>query len=178
MHGDVEVQTADYLEHLLFNCELPGVGCVAPVVVGSNGTVSSAGLIIGGVDIVVPAMRGWRPETDGYAGSLSCVREVSAVPPDCYAVARRVLERLAGPSPYFSGDFCQAVDLSMRAVATGLCNLCTPRVLVRHLGPECPAKQHDTLDMLLLADAWKSLIKRGDPFYNPGLDQIAPGYKA
>ncbi len=48
MAGDVEAQTPDWLEHLLFGCELPGIACVAPLILASDGLVSSAGLILGG----------------------------------------------------------------------------------------------------------------------------------
>ncbi len=177
MAGDLEIQTSDWLEHLLFGCELPGVACVTPLVLSSNGAVSSAGLILGGEGIVGPAMAGWQPGSDGYAGSLSCVREVSAVPGDCWAVARRTLDDLGGLSPYFAGDHHQTVDLSLRALSAGLRNLCTPRVVVRHRRAAASESQSEPLDELLLADAWEPLIKKGDPFHNCNFEQVSPGYQ-
>jgi len=178
MVGDLEVHTSDWLEHLLFECELPRVGCVAPLILSSDGTVASAGLILGEAEAVGPAMYGWQPGADGYAGSLSCVREVSAVSGDCYAVTRRVLDDLGGLSPYYASDHYQAVDFSLRASSRGLRDLCTPRVIVRHRGPALRDAQRDALDELLLADAWDPLIKKGDPFHNRNFDQVAPGYRA
>ncbi len=178
MAGDLEVQTPDWLEHLLYECELPRVACVTPLVLSYSEEVASAGLIIGGEDAVAPAMRRRQPGTDGYAGSLSCVREVSAVPGDCYAVARRAWGILGGLSPYYAGDHYQAVDYSLRASSRGLRNLCTPRVVVRHRGPILRDGPRDALDRLLLADTWDAVLKKGDPFHNRNFVQVAPGYRA
>ena len=178
MAGDLEVQTPDWLEHLLFECELPGAGCVAPLILSADGTVASAGLTLGGEGTVSPAMKGLQPGTDGYAGSLSCAREVSAVPGDCYAVTRSVCALLGGLSPYYAGDHYQAVDLSLRASSRGLRNLCTPRVVVRHRGPALRDGRRDALDELLLADAWEALIKKGDPFHNRNFAAVAAGRPA
>jgi GT2 family glycosyltransferase len=178
MAGDLEVQTPDWLEHLLYECELPRVACVTPLILSYSGEVASAGLILGGEDAVAPAMRRLQPGADGYAGSLSCVREVSAAPGDCYAVTRAVWGLLGGLSPYYAGDDYQAVDFSLRAFSRGLRNLCTPRVVVRHRGPALRDGRSDALDELLLADAWEALIEKGDPFHNRNFAQVAPGYRA
>ena len=189
MVGDLEVQTPDWLEHLLYECELPGVACVAPLILAADGTVACAGLILGGADVVGPAMQGRQPGTDGYAGSLSCVREVSAVPGDCFALARPLVALLGPLSPYYAGDGLQAIDFSLRASSKGLRNLCTPRVVVRRRGPALGDGQRDgqrdgrrdapdALDALLLADAWGPLLAKGDPFHNRNFAPGAPGYEA
>jgi FkbM family methyltransferase len=166
MIGDLEVETPDWLEHLLFNCELPGVGCVTPVVLAPDGRVSSAGLHLTADGGVGPAMRGRRPGSDGYAGSLACVREVTAVSGSCLAVTREALDQLGGLNEYYSTDYCQAVDLSIRAVAEGHRNLCTPRVTVRHRAQAASEGEAVRLDRLLLLDAWEPLITRGDVYWH------------
>ena len=122
-------------------------------------------------------MRGWPPGADGYAGSLSCVREVSAVSGDCFALTRRVLDQLGGFSPYYANNSSKAVDFSIRVVSRGLHNLCTPRVVMRHQERAGRDGQRDALDKLLLLDVWEPLIKKGDPFHNRNFAQIAPGYQ-
>ena len=177
MMGDMLVETPDWLDHLLLGCSLPGVGCVAPLVLSAGGRVSSAGLILGGKDGVFPAMRGWSADGDGYAGSLSCAREVMAVPGDCLAFRQELLSDLGGFDPYLASDHCQAVDLSLRASLRGLRNLFTPRVIVRHSSRTGRVVLRDTLDGLLLCDTWEPLIKRGDPYHNRNFRQVAPGYQ-
>jgi GT2 family glycosyltransferase len=121
-------------------------------------------------------MRGWPADADGYAGSLSCAHEVTAVAGDCFAVTSNRLSDLGGFNPYFASEYHQAVDLSIRASASGLRNLFTPRVIVLH-STKTYAKARDTaLDTLLLADVWEPIIKRGDPFHNRNFRQVAPGY--
>ena len=173
MAGDLLVETPDWLEHFLLDCELPGVACVSPLILASGGEVSSAGLNLDEEAAVSPAMAGWQPQSDGHAGSLSCVREVSAVPGCCYAVKRGVLDQLGGLNPYFATDYYQGVELSVRAVSSGLRNLCTPRVVVRRGGSSAPYEEDDALDRLLVLDAWDTVIKRGDPFWNPHYRQAA-----
>ena len=164
--GDLEVETPDWLEHLLFDCELPGVACVTPVVLAPDGRVSSAGLHLTADGGVGPAMRGGRPGSDGYAGSLACVREVTAVSGSCLAVTRETLDQLGGLNEYFATDYWQAVDLSIRAFSAGHRNLCTPRVTVRHRAAAAPESEAAALDRLLLLDAWEPLIARGDPYWH------------
>ena len=175
--GDLSVETPEWLEHLHFASTLDGIACVAPLILGADGKVSSAGLIVGGDEVVIPAMRGWQAGIDGYAGSLCCMREVSAVPGDCFAVARKVLSGLGGLGPYMTDDYYQAVDLSLRASEAGLHNLYTPRAVVRRLKRGAPRTGTDTLDALLLLDVWQPLAKRGDPFHNPNFKPVAPGYQ-
>ena len=177
MTGDLVVETPDWLEHLLLGCSQPGVGCVAPLVLSADGRVSSAGLILGGKDGVFPAMRGWPADADGYAGSLSCAHEVTAVAGDCFAIKRDRLSDLGGLDPYFASAHYQAVHLSIRASASGLLNLFTPRVIVRHSAKTNAKARDNALDILLLADVWERLIKRGDPFHNRNFRQVAPGYR-
>jgi GT2 family glycosyltransferase len=175
--GDLQIETPDWLEHLVFGCELPGVACVTPLVLSSDGTVSSAGSLVGGPRVTMPAMHGWRPGSDGYAGSLSCVREVSAVPGDCFAIARSVLDHLGGANRYLIDDHYQAVDLSLRARSAGMRNLCTPRVLVRHYDQQPADYQGDALDAMLVSDAWRQFVQKGDPYHNRNFNQSAPGYQ-
>lgn len=169
--GDLVVETADWLEHLLFDCELTGVACVTPVVLAVDGRVSSAGLVLSTDGAVRPAMNGWRAGSDGYAGSLSCVREVSAVSGSCLAFTRGVLDSLGGLDPFYASAYYQAVDLSVRALAAGHRNLCTPRVLVRHRASPPPDDDSLTLDRLLLLDAWEPLMTAGDRLW--GFDRRA-----
>jgi GT2 family glycosyltransferase len=174
--GDLEVETLDWLEHLLFLCELPTAGCVTPVILSADGNVASAGSFLGGPRVTLPAMSGWQPGTDGYCGSLSCVREVSSVPGDCFALTRDALDKLGGLNPYLAANHYQAVDLSLRALSAGMRNLCTPRVLVRHRGSRPGDQDHDALDALLLCDAWRPLLLEGDPYHNRNFKQESPGY--
>ncbi len=169
MAADLTIESAGWLDHLVFDCGLPGVACVAPLVLGPDGEVDCAGLAVDAAELLIPEMRGWPVTSDGYAGSLSCTREVSVVPGSCYAISRAVLAGLGGLDPNFSSVWYQAADLSLRARSRGLRNLCTPRVVVRRRQPATADRVRDGLDRLLLLDAWQALVERGDPYFGPQL---------
>jgi len=168
--ASVRVEQPDWLDHLFLDCELPGVACVTPVIVGPAGDVQSAGFTFAASELPRPALAGWPAESDGNAGTLSCVREVSAVSNACFAILRERLDELGGLSPYFESTLHQSIDLSLRASARGLRNLCTPRVCLRSQRPATGMSQASDLDQLLLLDAWEPVLKRGDPFWNPDID--------
>ena len=102
-----EVVEPDWIEQLLLYAEMPGVGAVGPTITRPDGRVDAAGYAIGLYDPAAPVMRGFDASADGYYGSLSCAREVSAVGMECMLVAAldlRAARRLrAGLSPPVPG---------------------------------------------------------------------------
>ena len=94
-NNDTEVQTPEWLEVLVGLGGLDGVGAVGPLLVYPNGKVQHAGVVLGLRGTADHIMRGFPSDVDGYAGSLSCTREVSAVTAACMAVRRSLLESSA-----------------------------------------------------------------------------------
>jgi hypothetical protein len=169
-------ESDDWLANLTVHAEQDDVAAVAPVVLGSAGPwVEDAGLIVGLDGGVGPAMTGWNVEDDGYAGSLSCAREVSAVSGTCVVIAAATLDRLGGFSELYATPALACVDLSLRARAAGLRNVVTPRALVRR-GVDPSAAADDPLDRLLLHDAWAETLAAPDPYHNPGFTAAPGGY--
>ena len=112
-----------------------------------------------------PARRPAR--SDGYAGSLACTHEVSAVTGACLLTLRRVCtEELGGLNERFATHY-QDVDYCLRLRELGLRVLFTPRTTLIHHESASRGTRYDTLDRALLLDRWQSLIERGDPYYNP-----------
>jgi GT2 family glycosyltransferase len=168
MAGDLVVLSPRWLAHMCLDCRLPGVACVSPVILSPAGRVSSAGLVVDATEAVMPAMSGSEPGDDGYAGSLSCVREVSATSGLCIAVRRVVLEDLGGIDPCFSTSYYQGVELSVRASSEGMRNLCTPRVQMRRNRDCAVDRDALELDRLLLRDRWEFHLAKGDPYWPRG----------
>ncbi len=69
------------------------VGAVGPLLLYPNGTVQHAGVVLGIRGTADHVMRGFPGAADGYAGSLSCTREVSAVTAACMLIRRDALRR-------------------------------------------------------------------------------------
>lgn len=174
VRGDLRVTTAEWLEHFLLGCHAPDVACVAPVVV-AGGRVVSAGLVLDPREGPLPAMAGWEAGGDGRAGSLSCVREVAAVSGSCFSVRRAVLEELGGFDAYLGSADTLGTDLSLRAFARGLRNLCSPRVVVEEGAGRAGHGDARELDRLLLLDAWEPVWRRGDPYWPEARPRGASG---
>ncbi len=177
LNNDTEVRTPEWLEALVSLAELDGVGAVGPLLVYPNGTVQHAGVVLGLRGTADHIMRGFPSDVDGYAGSLSCTREVSAVTAACMMLRRGLLEELGGFDEHY-GTHYQDVDLCLRLRRAGRRNLFTPRAVVRHDEGVTRGSRYDQLDRALFLDAWGETIERGDPYYNPALSLSGADYRA
>jgi GT2 family glycosyltransferase len=135
-----------------------------------------AGLVLGMNGLVGYPMQGWRPDSDGYAGSLSCAREASCVSGECMMISRQKLEAMGGLVPFYQDSLYEGADLSLRACTAGLRNIVTPRVVVRRFAGSRTA-DGSPLDRALFADRWSAIAKYGDRYHNPNFSLTSPGYE-
>lgn len=164
LNNDTSVVSPEWLEHLVFHLLAADVGAVGPLLVYSDGRVQHAGVVLGARGTADHVMRGFPAAADGYAGSLSCPREVSAVTGACLAIRRESLARVGGWSELYATHY-QDVDLCLRLRREGLRCLVTPDVrLVHHESPS-RGDRYDSLDRLLLLDTFGDVIAAGDSFY-------------
>ena len=177
LNNDTEVQTPDWLEEMVGLAERDGVGAVGPLLVYPNGTVQHAGVVLGLRGTADHIMRGFPCDVDGYAGSLSCTREVSAVTAACMTVRRELLEELGGFDEHY-GTHYQDVDLCLKLRESGRRNLFTPRAVVRHDEGVTRGSRYDHLDRALFLDTWGETVERGDPYYNASLSLSGSDYRA
>jgi hypothetical protein len=174
MSAVVSVETDGWLECLALAAQEPDVAVVCPAVLSPDGVVAHAGLVVGPDGIVRPAMRGFEPQSDGYAGSLSCAREISSAWADIVLLRRSAIASLLSPRPvYKTVDFLVA-DLTLRATRSGLRAICIPYVRARQLARTASDGDH-RLDALLYQDLWAGKGIR-DPFYNPNFVGICADY--
>jgi GT2 family glycosyltransferase len=176
LNNDTEVVRPDWLEALVWPAELPDVGAVGPLLLYPDRTVQHAGVVLGIRGTADHLMRGYPPDADGYAGSLACTREVSAVTGACLLVRRELYEELGGLDAHFAIHY-QDVDLCLRIRRRGLRNLFTPRSVLIHHESASRGAQYDHLDRALLLDRWADTIARGDPYYNPWLSLGGSDYR-
>jgi GT2 family glycosyltransferase len=173
---DTEVVEPDWIEQLLLYLELPGVGAVGPALTRPDGHVDAAGAAIGLYDPAVPAMRGLPADGDGYYGSLSCAREVSAIATDCMLVRRSTFEEVGGFDQAFSRQF-HDFDLCLRLGERGLRVVCAPGPrTISHTTEARRISDFDVLDRALFVDRHYELLEAGDPYYNPGFFREAADY--
>lgn len=166
LNNDTEVQSPDWLEVLTWHLELPNVAAVGPLLLYPDGGVQHAGIVLGLRGTADHVMRRFPSDSDGYLGSLSSTREVSAVTAACMALRREDYTRLGGLSDYY-GTIYQDVDLCLQLRADERRILFTPHAVLTHHESASRGSDYDQLDRALLLSRWGRVIEQGDPFYNP-----------
>jgi GT2 family glycosyltransferase len=168
LNNDTEVETPGWLEAMVSLAEADGVGAVGAQLLYPNGTVQHAGVVLGIRGTADHIMRGFDRRVDGYAGSLSCTREVSAVTGACLLVQRSLFDAVGRFDEHFATHY-QDVDLCLRLRRAGCRNLYTPRAVLLHHESTSRGTFYDFVDRALLLDAWGDEIAAGDPYYSPWL---------
>ena len=170
-----EILTEDWLRHLLYYAEQPDVGAVGSLLLSADRIVQHAGLVLGDKSTVNWVMKGFPSNSDGYAGSLVCAREVSAVTDSCMMVKKSEFERMGGFSEHFFTQY-QDIDFCLRLKKEGKRIILTPRsVLISH-EPGRRQGYDDSVDRMLLLDHWEMDIEQGDSHYNPNFDSERNDY--
>jgi GT2 family glycosyltransferase len=176
LNNDTEVRTPGWLEELLFYAETPDVGAVSPLLLYPDQTVQHAGVVLGMRGTADHIMRGFPAASDGYFGSLSCAREVSAVTAACMALRTETFLELGGFREAFRTIY-QDVDLCLRLRARGKRILYTPHAVLYHYESHSRGNRYDVLDRALILDLWGKVIAAGDPYFNSNLDASSRGYE-
>jgi hypothetical protein len=143
----------------------PSVAAAAPVLLANDGKIFAAGAILTSAGKIVPAMRGFAREGDGYNGSLRCNREVSTVLAACVALRKKdLLEHLNETAHPFTdsgmAELCQALRRrGARILACG----------GLQFGTERSWADQGTVGQV--AASWP------DPYYNPQFDETKGDYR-
>ena len=169
LNNDTEIVAEDWLQHLIYYAEQPDVGAAGALLIYEDRTVQHAGIALGMRGTADHTMRGFPIGVDGYAGSLACAREVSAVTGACMMIRKSLFLEIGGFNEHFFTAY-QDVDLCLRLRERGLRLVCTPQALVVHHESVSRQSYYDMIDRMLLLDQWESVIERGDPYYNPHLN--------
>jgi hypothetical protein len=167
----------DWLDQLLMHAVPCDAGVVAPVTLDDNGLVEDAGLFVANGGLL-PELQGRDPTRDGFTGSLSCAREVTAISGTAALVSAAALDRIGGLLPLFASPRAAWVDASLRANVAGLRNVVDPASPFRRRGPGVvTGGAAGALDALLLQDRWRSQMERPDPYHSDLLDCAEGGYR-
>ncbi len=177
LNDDTEVITPDWLERMLEHALQPNVGAVGAKLLYSNGTLQHAGIVLGLKDKICGHLLQHAPDSAEHAKHLAVARNVSAVTGACLVMRRSVFDEAGGFEEQFAGDF-NDVDLCLKVRQRGYQVIWTPHARLYH--HECQTRgtilnptRHAlyALERLLFLDRWGAVVARGDPFYNPNLNQ-------
>jgi GT2 family glycosyltransferase len=167
LNNDTEIVTKDWIQHLLYYVEQPSIGSAGALLLYPNYTVQHAGVVMGIRGTADHIMRGFPMDVDGYAGSLVCAREVSAVTAACMMLTSEDFQAIGGFSEHYFHHY-QDVDLCMKLMHLDKRNIFVPGATLIHHESATRKEYYDLADCYLLLDQWQDYIESGDPFYNPG----------
>ena len=174
LNNDVEVMTPDWVEQMLYYAEQTDVGAVGGLLLYPNRTVQHAGVVLGCRGTADHVLRGAPADSDGYAGSLSCAREVSAVTAACMMINKRLFVETGSFNEHYFTAY-QDVDLCLQLRSLEKRNIFCPRSVFLHTESYSRGDYYDFVDRNLLLDRWDDMIA-SDPYYNPNFDVEACDY--
>jgi GT2 family glycosyltransferase len=177
LNNDNEIISADWLEQMLFYLDDPTISIVGPMLIYPNKRVQHAGIVLGLRGTADHIMRGFPSDSDGYAGSLSSPRTVSAVTGACLMMRKNDYINAGGLIEYY-GTHYQDVDLCLRFLSANLRIVYTPYAVLIHYEGATRGKKYDHLDRALLLDTWGDEITKGDQYYNSNFLRDFPDYFA
>ncbi|MBM3488315.1 MAG: glycosyltransferase, partial [Alphaproteobacteria bacterium] len=175
LNNDTEIVTPDWLKAMVHLFDARDVGAVGCLLLYPDRTVQHAGVVLGVRGTADHVMRRFPGEADGYAGSLACTREVSAVTAACMMLPRALYREIGGLDEAFRTIY-QDVDFCLKIRRSGRRILVTPRARLVHHESVSRGEAYDHFDRALLVDAWKDTLAAGDPYYNPMLSLARADY--
>ncbi|MDH4562702.1 glycosyltransferase [Pseudomonas sp. BN411] len=168
---DTAVIDREWLDELLNHAQRPEVGVVGGKLLGRDGKVQHAGLILGLEGPVGRPFVGQAVDAPGYMQRLQVDQDYSAVSLDCLMIPRDLHEALGGlaedvPERYLDADLC------LRARQAGYLTVWAAHAKLM-LDGEAPsvasAEENDAL-----YEKWLPVLAR-DPAYNPNFSLAQPG---
>lgn len=162
----------DWLRELLNHGRRPEVGAVGGKLLGLDGTIREAGLVLGLGGTAGRAFAGEAGDSAGYMHRLLVVQNHTALSASCLLFKRSLHDELGG---FDENDFAHGhadVDFSLRARQLGYLSVWTPyAILAQNGNVELPSVEADES----LYRRWLPALAR-DPAYNRNLSLEGAGF--
>jgi GT2 family glycosyltransferase len=171
----LDIPEGGWIDALVAFSQLDRVGAVGPVLLQADGTIDSAGIVIGcGAEGSAGAFHGEPRWTWGHVANALHTRECSAVDVACLMTSRGAFERAGGFDESLGGGLL-AVDFGLRLREAGFRVLVTPDVHARWTAGR-PAEPVDAGAANQAAGRWGRLLE-ADPYYNVNFDRAAASFR-
>lgn len=173
LNNDIELITPDWIEELLGNCQRPEVGIVGARLYYPDNTIQHAGIVVGIDGIAANMFPGLRRGQEGYYHKAAIQLNYSAVTAACMMVSKELYEELHGLEEQLTVAF-NDLDFCLRAGAAGYLVVYNPFVEAYHYESKTRGEE-DTQEKVrrfgeeieFIRTRWITLLKKGDPYYNP-----------
>ncbi len=175
LNNDTQVITFDWMEELLMYAQREDVGAVGAKLYYGDHTIQHAGVVIGmGAHGTAGHTHYKHNYKDlGYMGRLCYAQNVSAVTGACLMVKKSLYEQAGGLDESFAVSL-NDVDFCLRLRELGRLNIFTPFAELYHYESESrgddvhgenAARYNE--EAACFRERWKSLLEKGDPYFNP-----------
>ncbi|WP_279478784.1 glycosyltransferase [Aureimonas sp. SK2] len=169
-----------WLDELLGRLSDPGTGLVAPVIVGRNGDVREAGLVLEWGRAPRARYAGRGAEDPGHGDGLLVAHQVSGVGPGALVTRRADLLALGGFDPVLFPRHFGAADYALKLQALGRRVVVAPDARLLREAPDEPASPilgpGLAREAEALASRWPG-VTAADPFGNPLLQRGGDGFE-
>lgn len=175
LNNDTEMIGSGCIRELLGYCMREDVGAVGAKLLYEDGTIQHAGVVIGFGGTAGHAFIGKSRYDAGYFGRILCAQDYSAVTAACLMTKRSVYEAVGGLTEELAVAF-NDVDFCLKIREAGKLVVYDPYAELFHYESKSRGYE-DSPDKVerfqgeaeTLLSRWRSMIERGDPYYNPNL---------
>ncbi|PMY66197.1 MULTISPECIES: glycosyltransferase [Pseudomonas] len=162
--------SGDWLDELLNHARRPEVGVVGARILGPDGSIVHAGLILGLAGAASSPFHGEAASARGYMQRLQVPQSWSAVSGDCLLVRKEVFDSVGGLDEVNYSQGLSDVDLCLRINRDGYLVVWTPYASLVLAPVETPPQEPEELEAQedTFYRSWMPQVAR-DPAYNPAL---------
>ena len=178
LNNDIEIMSEDWIEGLLSNCQREEVGAVGAKLLYPDNTIQHAGVVVCLGGIAGHTFVGQSDEDPGYFGRAIIKQDYSAVTAACLMISRKLFDEISGFEEELQVAF-NDVDFCLKVRNAGYLIVFEPDVKLYHY--ESKTRGNDTTpekksrfdyEVSFMLNKWNSIIKNGDPYYNPNLTLV------
>ncbi|MHB9161446.1 MAG: glycosyltransferase, partial [Nitrosotalea sp.] len=171
LNNDTEIFEPDWLREMVTQLIDDNVGVVGPMLLYGNGTIQHGGVMVGFEGKAGNCFIGLYPHQAGYFGLHNMVRNCASVTAACMLVKRKIFDEVGGfdeKIPIAYGD----VDLCLKILTADYDIVYTPYAKLFHHESVSRGTLSPTEDAVFFNKKWNTLLKKGDPYYNPNLSLL------
>ncbi|WP_263261025.1 glycosyltransferase [Pseudomonas sp. RIT-PI-S] len=171
LSADCRAIEPNWLDELLAHAQRPEIGVTGAKLLGPDGRIEHAGLILGMRGIAGSPFLGEAPAARGYLQRLVVPQNYSAVSQHCMMIRRSLFDSLGGLSDGVFGEHCADVEFCLRVADAGALVVWTPDALLGYRSALENTPQARPGYDLAMAEAYRRWMPRlvADPAYNPNL---------
>ncbi|QDI79615.1 glycosyltransferase [Methylorubrum populi] len=162
LNDDISVITPDWIEAMLAQLAIPGVGAVGPKLLFEDGSLQHAGVTFG-EGLPDHVRRGYPGDDAGYHGSSLANRNYLAVTGACVMVRRADFEAVEGFDEGYAINY-NDIDLCLRLGERGLRTVYCAEACLHHYESRNRVPTVDPAEQARFRRRWGTRLAR-DPYY-------------